>query len=248
MNQLTDDKPSTPCLDGEDGHLTSIVAAYATLKRCERNAALTVLAGRLAHQIRNSLAAIQSACNSLREEIQDRDHQERIDLILQEVTRMVGIISTEVQAVERPQERPRVTDAVGEIARIVNIAQALYPQAPEIKLRSQLKATCVAPLKAFRVAIFCLLEHLVETPFAKRVSIIVYKGNDLLHIRFSMRTKSVEENATLDTMTTPQGAWVDSIRLQIAERAVRDSNGRLKRWVPENGAQVITLDLPCADI
>ena len=49
---------------------------HATLVRQQCSAALRALAGRLAHQIRNPLAAIKAACGSLREELQDPDHQQ----------------------------------------------------------------------------------------------------------------------------------------------------------------------------
>ena len=239
VNQLAIDES-----DGKSrnraSHSASTFAAFSALASEARDAALRTLAGQLTHQMRNPLAAIQAACTSLREEIQDPDHQERLDLMLQEVTHMLDQISADVQAVAKPEERSHELDAAGEILSVVDILRVANPEAPEMEVQSQSEATCVAPRMAFRVAVYGLLEHLITEPSANLVTINVKRGNNHLQIRFTVATEAGDHGVAFEPLSS-----VDRLGLQIAERFARDTNGRLKRWMPENGSQVITLDLPC---
>lgn len=241
VNQLANDET-----DGKSRNCADHLAAeFAILASEARAAALRTCTGRLAHQMRNPLAALQAAGTSLREEMQDPDHQERLDLMLQEVTHMLDQISAEVRAVEKTEERAQEFDAAVEITNVVDMIRIANPEAPEINIQSQSEAICIAPRTAFRVAVYCLLEHLVTGPSAYSVSINLPWGNDRRQIHFAFMTEAREDRVALTSSAGDRVAPVDPLALQIAERFARDTNGHLKRWISKNGSQVITLDLLC---
>ena len=246
MNRVPNDETKEKRCNDAD-HPAAAFSAYAVIARAQRLAALNALTGQNAHRMRNPLAAIQAACSSLRDDIQDPDHQQRLELILQEVAHTLLLISADVQAVNQPEEPPCEIDAVGEIASIIEIAQAMDSNAHEIEWQAHPAANCFAPRMAFRVAVFGLLEQLIAGPAANRIQIALHCGDERLQIRFTAESITGERRAAFEPSSLSPTEPVDVLGLQIAERFARDAKGRLKRWMPEDGSEIITLDLPCVN-
>ncbi|MCB1859315.1 MAG: hypothetical protein KDI63_13630 [Gammaproteobacteria bacterium] len=241
---LANDKPSeadhkpTSCAN-------STTTALAALASEIRAAALRSFAARLAHRFRNPLAAIHAACTNLREETADPEHIGRLDLVLEEVANMLTLISTEIQAVVEPGERPSKVSVTDEISSIVDIIRAAFPNAPMICVQPHTEVTCILPRTAFHVAIYGLLEYLISELSATSISIELQLGKDRLQVHFTVAMSEGRSNATLDTVTSNRLASVDQLHLQIAERFARDVHGRLKQWTLENGTQKTVLEILC---
>lgn len=71
----------------------ALLEQQRSLARAEKLAAVGELAASLAHELRNPLAGIQMSCANLREEIQDVDQQERLDLIGSELKRITRLLN-----------------------------------------------------------------------------------------------------------------------------------------------------------
>lgn len=65
-----------------------------TLANAERLAAVGELAASLAHELRNPLAGIQMALLNLREEVNDPEHIERLELVSRELARITSLLNT----------------------------------------------------------------------------------------------------------------------------------------------------------
>jgi two-component system sensor histidine kinase PilS (NtrC family) len=224
----------------------SLLQAHASLTRQERTAALRVLTGRVAHQMRNPLAAIQAACTSLRMELPDPDHRERLDLILHEVGRVLALISAEVQAFTQPAQTPQRVDLVAETEEIIGILGHANPQAPGVTLRANGRIDCTAVRSDLRIALYSLLGYALEVPGVGTVEIGIDTHADRAQITFRL----VSQDGAGDPLAAipPCGAspiLSDDIGLYIAERFARDLGGRLSRQTSDGDAQIVTLDLPC---
>lgn len=71
----------------------ALLEQQGSLARAERLAAVGELAASLAHELRNPLAGIQMSCANLRNEVDDPDQSERLDLIGAELKRMTRLLN-----------------------------------------------------------------------------------------------------------------------------------------------------------
>ncbi|MDD5035711.1 MAG: HAMP domain-containing sensor histidine kinase [Methylococcaceae bacterium] len=71
----------------------ALLEQQRSLASAEKLAAVGELAASLAHELRNPLAGIQMSCANLRQEIDDSDQAERLDLIGAELKRMTRLLN-----------------------------------------------------------------------------------------------------------------------------------------------------------
>lgn len=223
--------------------------AHAALVRQERAAALRALAGQLAHQMRNPLAAIQAACGSLRAEVQDADHLQRLDLTLQEVDRMLKLVTATVQAVAETPEQPQQFDAVGELRDVIRTISTNQPDERPIILEGDAEIVCRLSRNAFRVTLYSLLDHLADT-FKPRPTVVdVRHGQGRVRIFIQARGAPAAGYAeAYAPSTTDQTGAAAAIGLLVAERFARDHGGRLSRASSTAASPELTLDLPCTHV
>ena len=215
------------------------LCAHATLARQERTAALRALAGRLAHQIRNPLAAIHAACGSLRAELDDPDHQHRLDLTLQEVDRVLMLVSATVNAVTDAPEPARDLDLVQELRDVVRLQQQSRNDPSPVHLGGVATVPCRLPPNRLRVALYSLLDHLIDT-MPRPLSIEIRHTADRCVIQFL----GADENAEDAPPQLQRFGEVQDIGILVAERFARDTGGRLSRTAA-NGGRGVTLELAC---
>ena len=214
------------------------------LAREERGAALRALAGRLAHQIRNPLAAVRAACNGLRDEVQEADQRETLDLALAEIDRMLGFVSSTVRSLPPRRDPSRDVQIDGEIRDVVALIGSTQHSAVEVVVGDQAEGGCRLPLEGFRVAIYSLLDHLVDIAGLRRVVVESHFDDDLLRIRFEIDGKA-DGNALVTTGLTVPGGWMYPVGFLVAERFARDHGGRLRRQDIDANRLTLCLELPC---
>ncbi len=239
---------SAPGAGAARDEANAMLQTHASLARQERTAALRVLTGRVAHQMRNPLAAIQAACSSLRMELPDPDHRERLDLILHEVARVLALISAEIQAFARPSQTAQEVDVVAETAQIVALVGGANPHAARASLRAGGAVSCMAVPADLRIALFSLLGHAIERPGVRAVEIGIDAQGTRAQIAFRLiPADGADLQAALPSIGESH-ILPDDIGLLIAERLARDLGGRLIRQSADGTSQLITLELPCADV
>jgi len=156
----------------------TIVAMHAELAQEAQTAALRELTGRMAHHMRSPLAAIQATCRSLQTELVDPDHQQRLELTLGAVDRMLRIVSTQIgnHACVRHPQRPANVDVGQHATEIVSMFSLAYPRAGRISLVAGKSLRCrMAPLD-LRIALFSLLSFAVKETAGTPIQLVIERG------------------------------------------------------------------------
>ncbi len=234
-----------PMSEADDERL----AAATELTRTERGVALRALAGQLAHQMRNPLAAIRAACSSLREDLSNEEHRQRLDMTLHEVDRLLTLVTGTVKSVSAKPEKPRKLDLADEIQEVVAIARDSLPNLVSVKVSGATGVQCLLPRSTFRASLFSLLDHVVDTYRPDPLRVELRHSNGRAQIDFKVAAQHVEDApGSYHQTTLARSGDGRSIGLVVAERFARDNGGRLAHFVNANDSQSLTLDLPCTDV
>jgi two-component system, NtrC family, sensor kinase len=244
MPDTTDDTQSVT--SGDRRAATDLPAVHAALMREQRAAALRVVTGRLAHRMRNPLAAIQAACASLREELDDPDQADRLEQVLLEIRRLLDIIAVEVRAAETLPERARRLRVLDEVEQVLDTVRIANPAPKRLLLTRRTESTWLLPRRSFRVALHAVIEHLIRLPGIVRVELALTDRSDRLEI--SCRALGEHDEAE-HPPALQQGPLNnhESLDLQIAERFARDVGGSLVRWLSNGIAQTVVIQIPTVD-
>lgn len=127
------------------------------LAQAERLGAVGEVIASVAHELRNPLSSIQMALQNLSREITDRDHLERIDMILKETKRISMQLSTLLENARHEPERlqeVRIDLLLEELCRLVR-----YQVHKDIKLNLdvQVGSTCRLPEMQFHQCLLNLM-------------------------------------------------------------------------------------------
>jgi nitrogen-specific signal transduction histidine kinase len=215
-----------------------VLFVQAQLARAGRNNALHALAGRLAHQIRNPLAAVRAACGGLQAEIEDCEQRETLDLMLQEIDRMLAHVRSTVQSIpghDEPVSTVNLWQEVVDVARIVGLG---HPHTPGISLSGDQQVTCELQRNAFRVAVYSIIDHLVDVSRVDAMRIALARAGDVAAIEVSVSGGDTADDSLSAT-------WVQPVGLLVAERFARNHSGHLTRTDGGADQTVFTLRLPC---
>ena len=226
-------------------HASLVQAHQAQLVSDARSASLRALAGRLAHQIRNPLAAVRAACCGLRAEIEDADQCETLDLTLVEIDRMLGFVKATVQTIPDAYEKPEPLDVGAETADVVDILRASNTTGTQFRVTRQMAPHCSLPRHGLRAAIYSILDHLAEVADVDAIDVDIASGNGRMQVRFSVVGGMSGDTALTAGTMSPTG-WFQPVGLLVAERFARDHGGRLRHADNGESSQTFTLDLPCA--
>ena len=220
------------------------------LARLEQAAAKSELAARLAHHFRNPLTAIQAACRSLREEIRDEDHCERLDLTLLEVRRMLDMVSKMLEGASHEPERARDIDVGALLMEVAALLRHELPERITLRVEAAPALRCRLPPDGLCVAVMDLI-HSAEAALQGQD-----EGEILLECRFDAgrlylrvadnrhETAATELNIST-AMLLNDARYADSLELSVAQRYARQLGGRLRSEdLGPDGAAVI-LELPC---
>jgi signal transduction histidine kinase len=200
---------------------------------------LRALAGRLAHQLRNPLAAVKAACGGLHAELDDPDHLDRLELTLHEVDRMLAHVTSTVQSVDDLSEKAGPVDLLQEVQAVIAIMQLGHAiRIDPASLTQQQPPKCQLPRTKFRVALFSLFDQLSRSAGTIHISIEVESQGDRAHLNIVVPSGPHDAAYTQNTVE-PSG-----IGLLVAERFARDHGGKLSRMTADHSL-TLTLDFPC---
>ena len=229
----------------ENSHqLDSRLQTQAILSRGGRHAALRTWAGRLAHETRNPLAAIRAACGSLREELEDPEQLETLDLTIKEIDRVLGYISATVQNTTVQIEKPEEIYLNDELTEVAALVEESSPTEISVSCEINDSATCILPRNAFRIAMHSLLEFLINNFRAASIRIDTETMQKRMLLHFSANRSDRGPFAFEVESLSGRSADLNTIGYSIADRFARDVRGRLRHDETPNGSLLITLDLP----
>lgn len=223
-------------LPPKESSVPMTVSSPVDILRDERDAMLRALAGRLAHETRNPLAAVRAACSSLLEEMTVPDHRYRLELTLGEIDRALEAVSRAVRAVSAPVEPALEASPEQLLQDAVDAARILHPQARIEFDPGPAGPDCELPRAALRAAVLGLLDHLVGQSVDGHVTLRVQRSSDALRIHAGP--------VPADADTAP---GTDALAMVVAERFVRDTGGRLHQN-DTNGLRHVVLEIPCRHV
>lgn len=173
----------TDCENSDDpspSEFKALLNQREDLADLERAAAVKEKTLRVAHNIRNPLATIQTICASLLMEIEDVAHQERLRLITDQIEQMSSILSEAVNREDALDDRPTTVDIEELVCSLVNLL--LYQNHDGISVQVEMEPglTGCLPQGSLSVSIYQLLRNAAQA----------LDGRDNGKIRLSCHTRA----------------------------------------------------------
>ena len=156
----------------------TLLQQQRTLATAERLAAVGEVAAGIAHELRNPLAGMQVALGNLRNDLSDREHVERLDLVVAELRRVTTLLNGLLDGARHTPE-PLVDvvldQTVGEL-----LALARYQIARDIQVGYDVPAglMCRLPSDRFKQALLNLVVNAADALDQRRGHIVVSGRRD----------------------------------------------------------------------
>ena len=127
------------------------------LSRAERLAATGELAASVAHELRNPLAGIQVTLANLRADLGDGDAGERIDLVLNEVSRLTRLLNSLLDSARHRPEPPRDVRLAPLVDELLSLTRSQLPDAVRVETQVDPSLICRVPPDRLRQALLNLV-------------------------------------------------------------------------------------------
>jgi signal transduction histidine kinase len=132
-----------------------------SLADTERLATLGEMTARIAHELRNPLAGVKLACTNLRQEFsrkpQDREYQERIDLVAGEIDRIISLLNSMLDQARHRPEPARDIPVAETVRELLVLARYQVPARIRIEQRIPGDLICRLPEALFRQVLLNLV-------------------------------------------------------------------------------------------
>lgn len=224
-----------------------------TLANAERLAAVGELAAHLAHELRNPLAGIQMALINLREEVNNPEHVERLELVSRELVRITSLLNA---LLDQSRQLPEPASDVP-LARVTEelFILARYQLPEQITLRHEIAPDLHwrLPENGLRRTLLNLLLNSYQAMGEQRGTITAraYQAHDHLILEVSDDGPGFPVsllNSGIRTFRTsrPEGTGLGLVAVQ---RFVNELQGRLqlRNLTPHGACVTLLIPTPGAD-
>ncbi|MGX2041028.1 sensor histidine kinase [Methylocaldum sp. MU1018] len=227
----------------------ALLEQQASLARTERLAAVGELAAGIAHELRNPLAGIQLTCANLRDEIDNPEQSERVDLIIAELKRM-GRLLNELLDHGRHTPAPVGVCNVSIVIREL-VALTRYQIQPDIRLgwTASSDLACRLPECRLRQTLLNLILNSAQAIGEHGGAIEIRAERDDDHIRLTVTdsgpgfSAELLQNGIRPFATGRAGGT--GLGLAMIQRFTRDMGGQLDLSNIEPHGARVSLTLPC---
>ena len=242
-------KARTASLEQEVRSATrALLEQQRALARSERLAATGELAASVAHELRNPLAGIQMTLGNLRAELQDPELIERIDLVINEVTRLTRLLNELLDKARHAPEPPRTVDLASLVEDMLALTRCQV--APEVHLESRIPPdlSCRLPQDRLRQALLNLLLNAATalSESGGTVTLSAARENDKVRITVSDDgpgfPTELLESGIRPFFSTREGGT--GLGLPMVRRFARDVGGELTLANRQPHGACATLLLP----
>ena len=219
------------------------------LAQAERLGAIGELAAGLAHELRNPMTSVQMALANLRRETHEAESAERIDMIIDEVKRVTGLLNQHLEQARHRPEMPVMVDVGAEIKTLISLASYQLTEDITVRFSNEEQLTCLLPPSRLRQILLNLVLNAAQA--------IDDKGGDIL-VQARNRDQLLELIVTDNGPGFPQeqlDSWLQTFRswrpggtgigLVMVRRFADDLGGKLLLENRSEGGARVTLLLPC---
>jgi len=211
----------------------ALLVQNRNLASAERLATAGEVAARIAHELRNPLAGMQMALSNIRIECQDqKDVVERIDLVIDELRRITGLVNGLLDQ-SRITPEPIVVTVIGRVVEeLLTIVRYQIPK--EIELRSDIagEIVCRMPKDSLRQALLNLILNAADAIGANAGQITVHAAasGDMLELSVSDDGPGFPADFLREGISPFRTgrAGGTGLGLSIVSRLVRNLDGRIE--------------------
>ncbi len=222
----------------------------AGLAESEKSAAIEEKTRRVAHEIRNPLAAIQAVCSTLLLEIDDPEQRRGIKMISGQVEKIAAALSDAVDNRGEPHDPPQPVDVGETIRSLVDLVRYQLPEDLELETELAPDLVCSVPERGLTRSLYQLLRRSVESLAGRHDGRICLRCT---RDDASLRIEVADNGPGLPAALVDQGlhalAAQDSdlaLELNAISRLVRSRGGEIRFANPEGGGAAVLLSLPLA--
>jgi two-component system NtrC family sensor kinase len=226
----------------------TLLEQHRSLARAERLAATGELAASVAHELRNPLAGIQMTLSNLRTELQEPELVERVDLVINELTRLTRLLNEIVDASRHAPEAPRSVDLAAVVDDMLTLTRYQLP--PQVQLESQVRPglTCKLPQDRLRQALLNLLLNAAAVLSDRGGTVTVAAAREGDQIRITVSDDGpgfpaeLLQNGIRPFFSTRERGT--GLGLSMVRRFARDLGGTLTLANRQPHGACVTLQLP----
>jgi C4-dicarboxylate-specific signal transduction histidine kinase len=227
----------------------ALLEQQRTLAAAERLAAVGEVAAGIAHELRNPLAGMQVALSNLRNDTVNREHAERLDLVIAEVRRITSLLNGLLEGARHTPE-PLADVGLAETVRgLLALAHHQIPGKIRVDCDIQDGLDCRLPRDRFKQALLNLVINAAHAIGDRRGLITVSAQRDAGTVALVVCDngpgfpRDVLENDCRPFVTGHRNGT--GLGLAVVKRLARDLGGELRLSnVDPHGARV-DLTLPC---
>jgi signal transduction histidine kinase len=227
----------------------ALLEQQRALGNAERLAAVGEVAAGLAHELRNPLAGIQMALNNLRQEIDDRDHTERLSLVINELNRTVSLLNALLGQTRQEAEAVVAVELAPAIDELLTLAR--YQIGEHIMLQHEIPPGLVCRLPAGRL-------HQSVLNLILNAAQAIGNQPGTIGVRAELRDNEIRLAVHDDGPGLPAELMQNGIRpfvsgrlggtglgLAMVQRFALDVGGRIELSNRKPRGACVTLILPC---
>jgi two-component system NtrC family sensor kinase len=226
----------------------TLLEQQRSLARAERLAATGELAASVAHELRNPLAGIQMTLANLRAELSDPDLAARLDLVLNEVTRLNRLLTQLLDTARHEPELARPLAIATLLDELVALMRCQIPPAVRLESRVPRDLTCRLPPDRLRQALLNLVLNASAALGAAGGTITVDAQASDGRIRITVSDDGPGfPDDVLRTGIRPflsTRARGTGLGLAVVRRFARDLGGDLQLDNRQPHGAIVTIDLP----
>jgi two-component system, NtrC family, sensor kinase len=227
----------------------ALLEQQRTLAAAERLAAVGEVAAGIAHELRNPLAGMQMALSNLRSDTANREHAERLDLIIAEVRRITSLLNGLLEGARHTPEPLADVELSETVNGLLVLARHQIPGRIRIDWDIQVGLDCRLPRDRFKQALLNLVVNAAQAIGDREGLITVSAQRDAGTVALVVCDNgpgfppAVLENGSRPFVTGRRNGT--GLGLAIVKRLARDLSGELRLSnVDPHGARV-ELRLPC---
>jgi two-component system NtrC family sensor kinase len=225
-----------------------VSAQRAELDRVERLAAIGEVAAKLAHEIRNPLAAMHAACRSLLADLQEQDHRERLGLIAEEVDRLIELVSEQLSRTRHRPESLELTDVGGLIEGLAQLVAYQMPEGIQIAVQVPRPLSFVVAPNGMRRSLLNLIRNAQQAldEGGGRIRITAAIAGPALEVWVEDNGRGFPEEMLRRGVRPFASYRVDGsgLGLSMVRRFAEEHRGSLEIENPPQGGARVTLRLP----